>query len=607
MIESPVLGEEAPLSESEPGPRPEPASFQSKLIRLQEWLVPTGSEGRPSQPLLNWTTLLLLAVLGIGLGIRLWAAKHISPHVDEPASLLPAYMIAERGWPQLPSGVPYLQGVTLSYILAPIIKFGHVTIEHFRLLRLVSVAFGTGVIYFVFRLGVAMTRRVWIGLAAAALIMLDPISVEWSAHVRMYAPLEMLAVVVTLLFYQAIIKEPSRKLLAGLAIVFWLAVFTHLAIALFLPPMALVTLYVYRDRLWKDRKDIVICGIACGLAPVTLTLLNRFLSPYHGASTSGGAFSFVGDHLVKLDTIYNPSLFAWRLLFYQGNLNDIMPPLFFLANGLLIGGYYLWRQSGRQERNERLAVTTLLLFNWLAIGIVSAFTIEGTARYLLHVQPLGFLLFVMGAREFVKAAKGFSMKTLRGATLRLAAAALILLQFINVETGLAYLVHNPYVDADFIAPAIYIAQHRTPDQPVIGAVDQILYLTLGSTENVYFLAGQTGADRSTRYSYLRPDGSVVDFWLGVPALSGSRDLCSILYQSPGGWILVDQSRLNASWGFKGNMATIMLGSTVVPFYGSNKTYAMQIKHEADWSPSAQALCESALGVAPPPAEPPKSS
>jgi hypothetical protein len=271
-----------------------------------------------------------------------------------------------------------------------------------------------------------------------------------------------------------------------------------------------------------------------------------------------------------------------------------------LANGLLIGGYFLWGVWGRVESNERLGVTTLMLFNWLAIGIVAAFTIEPQGRYLLHVQPLGVLRFIMGAREFIKAAKGFSLRTLRGFSLRAAAALMVLLQFINVQTGLAYLVDHPYVDADFIAPMIYIKQHQQPGQAVISAIDQVVYVTLGTTDNVYFLAGQTGAARSTRYSYIRPDGSVLDFWLGVPALSGSPDLCRVIYQNPGGWILVDQSRLNASWGFRGNMATIIVGATDVKFYGANNTYAMQIKHEANWSPQAQSLCDSALGILPPP-------
>ncbi len=597
MIASSGVGEDVALGET--GATPKPDDGRGILVRLQELLVPTGSEGPPSAALLNWTSLILLIVVGFGLGIRLWAAKHISPHVDEPASLLPAYMIARKGWPELPSGAAYLQGATLSYILAPLIKYGHVTIEHFRPLRLVTVAFGTGVVYFVFRLGVAMTRRVWIGLTVAALIAIDPLSVEWSAHVRMYAPLEMLAVVLTLLFYQAIINDPSRELLIGIVVVFWLAIFTHLAIALFLPPMALIALYVYRDRLWKDRRDVVFCGIACGLAPITLTLLNRVLGSHRGGSTHGGAFSFVGDHLIEFDRILTPSLNTWVGMFAKGNLRGIMPSLFFLANGLLIGGYYLWRQSGRQESNERLGVTTLLLINWLSIVVVAAFIIEGQARYLIHVQPLGFLLFIMGTREIIKAAKGFPLKTLRGGALRGAAAVLVVLQFINVVTGMKYLVDNPYVDNDYVAPAIYIKDHREKDQVVISALAQITYVTFQSTDRVYWLAGQIGNERSTRYIYKWPDGTERDFWLGVPAISGSASLCSVLYQSPNGWILVDATRLSTSWGFRGDMGTIIRGSATVKFIGAGRTYAMQVMHEADWSSSARKLCNAALGVAPP--------
>ena len=598
MIASSGAGERRVLGEAESSAGP--SDRRGKIIWLQELLVPTGAVGAPSAALRNWTSFILLIILGIGFGIRLWAAKHISPHVDEPASLLPAYVIAKKGWPELPSGTAYLQGATLSYILAPIIKYGHVTVEHFRPLRLVTVAFGTGVLYFAFRLGVAMTRRVWIGLTLAALLAIDPVSVEWSAHVRMYAPIEMLAVVLTLLFYQALINDPSRIRLAGIVVVFWLAIFTHIAIALFLPPMALLALYVYRDRLWKDRKDVVICGVACGFAPLTLTLLNRVLGAHRGASTNGGVFSFVGDHLVELDRVTRPEFGAWNGLFAKGNLNDLMPYLFFLANGLIIGGYFLWRQSGRQEHNERVAIATLLMLNWLTIGLVAAFIIEGQARYLIHVQPLGFLLFILGAREFIRAAKGFSLRTLRGGALRLVAVGLVLLQFLNVETGMAYLYHHPYVDNDYIAPAAFVKEHRETGQVVISALAQITYLTFGSTKNVYWLAGKTGNNRSTRYIYRGSDGVDRDFWLGVPAISGTPSLCSVLYQFPGAWIIVDATRLKTSWGFSGSMATVINGASTVEFQGSGKTFAMQVKHVAEWSSGARKTCDSALQLAPPP-------
>src|SRR3712207_8563149 len=47
-----------------------------------------------------------------------------STHVDEAPSILAARMVAERGVPVLPSGVLYLQGAPLSYLLAPLLWAG---------------------------------------------------------------------------------------------------------------------------------------------------------------------------------------------------------------------------------------------------------------------------------------------------------------------------------------------------------------------------------------------------------------------------------------------------------------------------------------------------
>jgi hypothetical protein len=554
-----------------------------------------GDEGLGT--LVSWSTLGLAVILAVGLIVRLWAAKNLSPHVDEPASLLAAKMVAEHGWPQLPSGAPYFQGATLSYILAPIILLAHTDLNYFRMLRLVPVGFGVLTIYFVFRLAMVMTKRAWIALTVAAMIAIDPLSVEWSAHVRMYAPLEMLAVVLTMLFYQAMIIDPSRRLLVGIVLVFWAGIFTQIAIALFLPPMLLTAFWVYGKRLWRDRKDVLVAGTICCFAPLAFTLLNR-LGPYHGASTRSGPFSFVGDHLIEFDRILDPNLSVWESLFARGNLVSIMPFVFAFATGLLISGVYLFQRSGEGAREDRIGVTALLLFNWFSIGLVAGFTIQGQPRYLIHIQPLSLLLFVLGARELIKAARGSSLKTARGAALRLSAVALVLLQFLNLGAGLNFLHGHPVIDVDYVAAALYVKEHRTPDQPVISALAQVTYTSLGSTDNVYFLSGDTGRDRATRYTYLQPDGSLADFWLGVPAIVGTASLCSVFYQHPGAWILVDATRLSVSWGFAGDMAAVIRGAGIVRFTGDRYTYAMQVKHESKWNSAASKICETALGVAP---------
>jgi len=424
-------------------------------------------------------------------------------------------------------------------------------------------------------------------------VAVDPISVKWSGQLRMYSLLEFLSVVLTLLFYQAIVDEPTRRRLVGFVGVFWLAVFTHIAISLFLPPMALIILGFYRSRLLKDRKDVLAAGVFCGIAPIALTLSNRVLCLY---STTNAPVSFVGDHLVDLGRVQRPDFTSWRLLFSTGNLKDVMPYAFVLANGLLIAGYYLWRQGNDDPPRERLGVTTVLMLNWVAIGLVAAFTTGEASRYLIHVQPLGFFAFILGAREFFNAAKGASIRTVRGAALSLGAVALLAAQFLNIGTGLANLTANPQIDTDYVAASLYVNEHRDPNAIILTSVPEPTYLALDGATNLYYLVGRLQVGW---YTHALPDGSIVDFWIGAPAVIGARNLCGLLYQHPDSWIVVDKARLNANWGFSGSMNTIIWGAGAVQFTGAQSIYAIKMKPESEWTPAARIACQTALQIAPP--------
>src|SRR5262245_28527127 len=70
------------------------------------------------------SSLAVVVMLLLGFVIRLSAARNLSSHVDEAASILAARMTAEKGLPILPSGAAYLQGMTISYLLTPLAWFG---------------------------------------------------------------------------------------------------------------------------------------------------------------------------------------------------------------------------------------------------------------------------------------------------------------------------------------------------------------------------------------------------------------------------------------------------------------------------------------------------
>ncbi|HEV2125227.1 MAG TPA: hypothetical protein VGW38_20950, partial [Chloroflexota bacterium] len=92
------------------------------------------------------TAIAIGTVVAAGFVLRLFAATHFTPHVDEPSSLLAAHVVADTGLPVLPSGTIYLQGATLSYLLVPFIWLGRGELQDLHLMRLVVAAVGTAAI-----------------------------------------------------------------------------------------------------------------------------------------------------------------------------------------------------------------------------------------------------------------------------------------------------------------------------------------------------------------------------------------------------------------------------------------------------------------------------
>src|SRR5262245_61829720 len=188
---------------------------------------------------------LVLPVMAGGLVIRLAAALRLPPHVDEGNMLLGIQTVAARGWPMLPSGVLYIHGATVSYLLAPLAWFGWVDYANLFPLRLFSAICGTVAVYLTYRLGRSVAGSTAVALLAAALIALDPLSVLWGGFIRMYALLQVLVLLVAWLFLRALPRgdangdaEAGPGVLAGLVVAYWLAVFTQVVAAFLWPALA---------------------------------------------------------------------------------------------------------------------------------------------------------------------------------------------------------------------------------------------------------------------------------------------------------------------------------------------------------------------------------
>jgi uncharacterized membrane protein len=344
----------------------------------------------------SWVPAALVALVAAAFVIRLSAAEHISPHIDEAASIMAARSVADKGAPVFPSGTLYLQGGTLSYILAPVVLAGYGNLADLNTLRLPSVVAGTSAVVFLFLLARFATGSAAAGFLTALLLAFDPISVRWSAYVRMYALLQMLSLCLLWLFFRALLGPPNRRLLIVMVAVFWVAIFTHIATLLLWPGMALGAAIVHGRSLRYRRRDLALALGACLGAPVVLLLLNQLFQPPDKAvvDTLPGV-SFVGEYFVSVRQILHPNLQPWLLLFQRTWLSAIMPTVIVAVTCLLVGRYFLVPGRGRAWRARRRVVGLLLILYWLPIGFVTAFSSGAEERYLLHIHPLSFLLVVI--------------------------------------------------------------------------------------------------------------------------------------------------------------------------------------------------------------------
>ncbi len=361
--------------------------------------VRTWDETEPRQRV-SLLHIALFCVVLTGLLLRISTAQQLSSHVDESASVMAAKMVAERGAPIFPSGTLYLQGATISYILAPAVWLGYGDLDDLTTLRMLSVVAGTLAILALFFFARWLIRNDWIALAVAAALAIDPASVRWGGMVRMYALLQLVAIIMLFLFLYLLRTPASRRILIAFIVTFWFGVFTHIAICLFLPPMMILALWKHRWDLIGRRFDLTLAlGAACA-APATLLVLNRLVTPPAAtpAGTTSGV-SFVGDYLLSVEQILHPTLESWKLLFRYGDSGTLVPWLIVGLSVLFIGRYFLDPELDREQRERKNIFTTLTLLYWIPIILVAAFATESNERYLLHLHPLGLMIVGFGVLE----------------------------------------------------------------------------------------------------------------------------------------------------------------------------------------------------------------
>lgn len=510
------------------------------------------------QPWRDWLTTVTLAVItALGLALRVAGSRLQEPIVDELLSLLGAQTVAERGIPLLPSGVLYLHGTIHSYLVAPLVALGYGNPEDLFVPRLVRAVAGAIAILLTFRLARFAGVAAPAALFAAGLVAIDPASVLWGSYLRMYALAQPLAIAVALYFLKAISADRQfseagpvrRRTLWALVILFWLAVFTHLSTALLLPAMVAVAIVLFGPDLLRGRRDLTLALAGCALAPLLLIGLTGAIGPGAGTKIAGRSeglpgVSFLGEDNVNLAQILHPDPSPWTALFAAGPLSLLVPLLLALSSGLLIGRLLLTDGVLATSIRPRMAGALLALY-WLPILALALFATDAAERYAVYLLPTGYVLLAMAAETLVAPAKDRGFAGWAGA----GGVVLALAVLLHGAVGATRLgPDEPAAAATAVPAEEYIAAHRRPGELILtsGAVETAL--TMGQLPELRFLPGGEGSQRSLRYTRFTDDGQPIDYWIGMPSLYTTAELCRALPTAPGSWVMLSH-RVWQNWGY----------------------------------------------------------
>lgn len=499
---------------------------------------------------LGATTTLLTSAIMFGFLVRVIAAVTLTPHVDEPSSVLAAHMVAERGIPILPSGAPYFQGATLSYLLQPFVWLGIGEIRDLPLLRMMLVLAGTLTIWLSYRLGRAVTGSASVGAVTAMLVAIDPISVQWSAHVRMYGLLQALTFALVWAYIRLLQGNTSWRQVGLVVGLFWLAVFTHVGANLLGAAMALAAVLVYRRDVVRQGRLLATLA-ASAMASVALLSLNSALGTANGTVGETGPtsfLSFVGNNLlapmaaikaIPTDDVVQ-RVTAGITLYW-------LVPGSIVALSAIFGARHLLRMQA-SDREMRISVLTLLSFYWLPLGLVVGVTISPEVRYLLHMHLLGYIFVAVLAVELLSRAA--QQRQQEGIAIgSLSRYGVIAAAVIAIGSSLLWRLDNPVHQPDYNAAMAYVAKHHQPGEPVIVTLPPVGYLSVDETArgDVHFLAGSEGWTRADRYTRWSEDGRLIDYWIGVDSIVSTRTLADILKEHPNAWVIADDGRLDHDW------------------------------------------------------------
>jgi hypothetical protein len=179
-------------------------------------------------------------------------------------------------------------------------------------------------------------------------------------------------------------------------------------------------------------------------------------------------------------------------------------------------------------------------------------------------------------------------------TLAILVALIVGSIFVSYDvSGIADMQKDPITGVDYLPVVAFVQERRLPGEKVLVALPPPAYLAFGSASDLIFLSSPIDRKRAQRYTRLTEDGGYVDYWTGVDSVVDTASLCQTLLNEPGLWLIVDESRLNADWAYKGAMATVIRGMTYVRYEAEGGAMVRRLSPPPSRTVEAEQICAAA--------------
>ncbi|MBI4021184.1 MAG: glycosyltransferase family 39 protein [Candidatus Aenigmarchaeota archaeon] len=326
------------------------------------------------------TKQLLLGILLIALAVRL---PNIATHLPGTDEALTLNVAAGQPWGT----------ASFEFFHPPLFFFIVQTVQLFPepvlLLRLLMVAAGVATVLVTFFFGrdLAGSR---LGLLAAFLVTINPMSVIYSQHGRPYILFSLLYLLSTWLLYRFLFKQDRRGLLA-LPGIYALAFYNHYLSALFIAAHVAVVagLRLRRPIAWKPYVAVLlVTGLL--VAPILLHFLTNV------ADLSQSPQTWMGS-LTPLTFPY--PVYKYAVMADISTVAAHYPPVAALFPvSVALAALGLWRLY-REDRKKACYLAGVFLLVFVFSAIASLYILIYFFRYLTYLLPVYLLLMAFGLEK----------------------------------------------------------------------------------------------------------------------------------------------------------------------------------------------------------------